>query len=555
MFVPLIVLAAALAKAAPALASEAEYEAADQASSGIPIGPDRTPGTIAAEASGRRAVLLEKPEQSVQFTLQAPARGLTIRYSLPGAARRPSSTAVIEVSGRPVATATLTTRYSGGAHFSVDRPFNGPAHHFWDEERILLPMSLPAGTTVSIRMSRGSGESPFALDVIDTLAVPSPAPAPAGAISLQRFGADPSGKGGSRQAFIRAIAEARREHRPLYVPPGRYRVDGHLIVDRVAIIGAGSWYSIIAGHHFGFYSRRRGSSDVSLSALAVESDVYQRQDRLPLAAVGGRFSRSSFTGLYLHHSKVGMWLDGPAHDIAISGVEIADQAADGINLHRGIRDSVVENSRIRNVGDDGIASWSERVANERIRIRGNRIAAVGLANGIAVYGGRDIEITGNRIADTLIEGGGIHLGARFRSAPFSGTIRITNNAIVRSGSLDPHWRFGIGAIWLYALEKPVRARILIENNRIEAPTCEAIQLLGPKPIDGVRVEGLEIEGPVESVLALQTAGSLYAAGVVSDEAPLSPIVDVPHGFHLMTGPGNRAWETRAVASAGSPKCR
>ncbi len=45
--------------------------------------PDRTLGTLAAEASGRRAVRLDQPGQYVEFTLTRPANAVDIRYSVP----------------------------------------------------------------------------------------------------------------------------------------------------------------------------------------------------------------------------------------------------------------------------------------------------------------------------------------------------------------------------------------------------------------------------------------------------------------------------------------
>jgi hypothetical protein len=47
------------------------------------VGPDRTFTTLASEASGRRAVLLEGQGDYVEFTLSAPANALTVRYAVP----------------------------------------------------------------------------------------------------------------------------------------------------------------------------------------------------------------------------------------------------------------------------------------------------------------------------------------------------------------------------------------------------------------------------------------------------------------------------------------
>ena len=56
-----------------------------------------------------------------------------------------------------------------------------------------------------------------------------------------------------------------------------------------------------------------------------------------------------------------------------------------------------------------------------------------LANGITIYGGRDIGVEHNLVADTVTQGGGLHLGTRFAAAPFAGTIRLTGNMVAHGG--------------------------------------------------------------------------------------------------------------------------
>lgn len=531
-----------------------EYEVEDQPNTGSVIGPDRTFGTLAAEASGRRAVRLERPAQAIHLKLAAKANGLTIRYSLPPQDNgRRSSVALIEIAGRTIARVVLKSRYSFD---NTDPPphqaFDRPVHHFWDEIRVLLPRAFRRGTTLELRMAADA--SPFAVDLVDAEFVTAPAGAPPGSISVLQFSADPSGQHSSRDAFLRAIEAARTFGRPLYIPAGRYQVDGHVPIDDVKIVGSGSWYSLISGHNLGFYSASRGSNRVSLSGFAIESDVATREDRLPLAAIGGTFNRSVFQNLYLHHAKVGIWLDGPAHDLTIRNVDIADQAADGINLHRGIANARVESNHIRNTGDDGIASWSDGIANDGIVIRGNRISTPGLANGIALYGGRNIFVSDNYIADVLVEGGGIHLGTRFRAAPFRGTIRVRHNRIVRSATMDPNWHFGVGAIWVYALEQAIDADISISGNEVDDPGCEAVQLLGPNRIDHIRIDRLKIAGRATTVISLQAEGSMTARGIVASHIRRAQVVNVPHSFQLINGGENQGWRARTVRAPGPPQC-
>ena len=63
--------------------------------------------------------------------------------------------------------------------------------------------------------------------------------------------------------------------------------------------------------------------------------------------------------VWIEHTKVGMWLDGPFSGLLIVGSRIHDTTADGINLHGGVTSSTITNSDIRNTGDDGIALWAD----------------------------------------------------------------------------------------------------------------------------------------------------------------------------------------------------
>ena len=96
------------------LVSISEYEAEDQKTSGTEIGPDSRLGSIAAEASGRRAVFLGDWRHSIEISLKAPAQGFTIRYALPDTAdgKGQNSVAIIEAGGRQIASMALTSRFS-----------------------------------------------------------------------------------------------------------------------------------------------------------------------------------------------------------------------------------------------------------------------------------------------------------------------------------------------------------------------------------------------------------------------------------------------------------
>jgi hypothetical protein len=502
-----------------------EYEAENGATHGRIVGPDRTFTTLAAEASGRRAVLLEGQADFVEFTLAAPANALTVRYAVPDGPDGKPLDARLDVYalGRRVADLALTSRYCCyyGPYPFTKHPADGKVHHFFDHARILLDGTLPAGTVV--RLSRGprTHTSWIAIDLVDFEMVPAPLKRPSRSLSVVNFGADPNGGRDAREAFSKAIVAASSSGRPLWVPPGHFRLDGHVQVDRVEIAGAGPWYSILQGEGVGLYGHDapNPSQGVDIHDLAIIGQVNERDDHKALAGIGGALGGGSrIRNLFIQHVKVGLWLDGPFDGLVIRRIRVFDTTADGLNLHRGISNVIVEESFFRNNGDDGIASWAETLANHDIVIRHNTVVAPILANGVAIYGGHDIAVSDNLIADTLTEGGGLHLGNRFDAVPLSGKISLKGNMVVRGGSIDPRWHFGIGAIWLFAMDAPIKAQIDLQSTTLLDSSQEAVLLFGRR-IDGLVVNGLRVDRAGGSLIDLRADGSATLSGVDAAGVP------------------------------------
>ena len=457
-----------------------EQEAENAVTNGTVIGgtrdnKDRSAYTIQAEASGRSAVKL-LPGQYVEFTLPAATNAITVRYSIPDAPNGGGLTAPLAVTaGTQKATLPMTSQY---AYLYNEYPFSndpqaGVLHpdwwttecacvpvattptptfatpfrpmKFYDEQRLLLGKTHQAGE--KIRLTAPAGVAWTVIDLIDTEKVGLPY-VKLIASNVLLFGADPTGRKDSAPAIDKAIAFAKKNHLTVYIPPGTYRVDRHIIVDGVTIEGAGNWYTTIKGSQVtlatpaadgsvhtgvGFYGKDAaagGSSNVHLSGFAIEGDVRERIDTDQVNGIGGAFHDSSFSGLYIQHTKVGLWFDGPISNVTVANNIIVDQIADGLNFHIGATDSVARNNFIRNTGDDGMAMWAESLGgttatNARNVFDHNTIQTPTLANGIAIYGGTDNTVSNNLVADTLREGSALHAGSRFGAHPFAGTLTFT----------------------------------------------------------------------------------------------------------------------------------
>jgi hypothetical protein len=543
-----------------------EQEAENARTNGEIIGFDTTAYTLAAEASGRSAVKLASAGQFVEFTLTRAANAITVRYSIPDAPAGGGIDAPIALSlnGHHARTLTLTSRYSwlyNQYQFSND-PNAGPIHpdwwiterdawfgtgitipfrpmHFYDEQRVLLGKTYKAGSTVRLTVPKNTNAAWYAIDLVDFEQVAPAVHAPRDSVSVLAFGADPSGRRESSNAFDAAIAAAKARGKTVFIPAGTFQVNRHIVVDDVTIAGAGNWWTIIRGKQVtlaaplpdgsvhtgvGFYGRYvddGGSANVHLSNFAIEGDVRERIDTDQVNGVGGAMSDSTIDGLYIHHTKVGLWFDGPMDNLTVRNTIVADVIADGINFRRGVTNSRVENSFFRNTGDDAMAMWSHNVTaghpeideNANNVFDHNTVQTPTLANGIAIYGGRNNTVSNNLVADPIREGSGLHAGQRFSSTPFAGYLKFTDNTTVRAGTFELNWNIGLGAIWLFALEGSLDADIQVTGDTFLQSTYNAIMLVSDWPvkdlytITNVHFKDIKVDGTGTSVVSARAAGS------------------------------------------------
>jgi parallel beta-helix repeat protein len=304
----------------------------------------------------------------------------------------------------------------------------------------------------------------------------------------------------------------------VWIPPGTYNIPGHVSVNNVTIAGAGVWYSTVTGTAPGFYgnSAPSPSTNVHLQNFAISGNVQDRCDGCQVNGIGGAMSNSTVSNIWIEHMKVGAWMDGPMNGLTFSGMRIRDTTADGINFHGGVTNSTVTNSDIRNTGDDGIATWADSGigADANDTISNNTVQLQQLANGIAIYGGHDNTVTGNLVQDTgITQGGGIQVGQRFSSTPV-GTTTISNNTMIRDGSLDPNWQFGVGALWFDGSQGAINGPINVTNALIEQSPYEAIQWV-EGTISGVSLNNVTIAGTGTFALQEQTGGAASATNVVA----------------------------------------
>ncbi len=535
-----------------------EQEAENASYTGTLIGPNYTFTTLPAEASGREAVQLNARGQYVEFTLTQPANALDLRSSIPDSANGAGLTAPLNlyINGHRQAALSLTSRFGwfyGGYPFT-NRPTDGIPHHFYDETRMLLGQTFPTGTKIRVQMDAVDNAPWYVIDLADFYQVPAPYTQPNGYLSVAAFGADPTGCADSTQAIQNAVNAAESSGKGVWVPAGNYRVTSHILLNNVTIRGAGPWYTTLGGKGVGLYGNYAPtpSSNVQIYDLAISGQVMNRDDSAQLNGIGGSLGAGSVVqNVWIQHTKAGMWFDGPFSDLLVVGDTMRDLTADGINFHDGITNAIVEQTTVRNTGDDGLAMWSGGGSDEHDIFKFNSVQNPILANNIAIYGGANNGMTDNIVADTLTEGGGLHVGNRFGAMPLAGTTTIARNTTIRAGQLDPNWQYGVGALWFYAQNGSMSGTINVTNDELDDSPYEAIMFTG-ESITNVNFEHVTIDSAGTFAFQIQSAGSATASYVTATNLGASGVYDCGYGLKITRGAGNNGWSTSHCGFPSTP---
>src|SRR5258708_29666062 len=112
-----------------------------------------------------------------------------------------------------------------------------------------------------------------------------------------------------------------------------------------------------------------------------------------------------------------------------------------VNFCGGVHQYTLDNSQIRNSGDDSLAAWSPTsgAPGDHNVFAHNTIQSPWLANGISLYGAGPFQVVGNTIKDIANGGAGINVAADFGSHPFRGLVDVRDNEIVRCGASSSSW--------------------------------------------------------------------------------------------------------------------
>ncbi|MGI5445931.1 discoidin domain-containing protein [Streptomyces sp. CA-243310] len=479
------------------------YEAEDGAVGGGAgvVGPNRTIGDIAGEASGRKAVNLDATGEYVEFTTRAATNTLVTRFSIPDAPGGGGidSTINVYVNGTLKKALPLTSKYAWlyGAEASPgNSPGSGAPRHIYDEANILLGETVPAGSRIRLQKD-AANTSTYAIDFVSlelaaTIANPDPATytVPAGFThqdvqnALDKVRMDPTGK---------LVG--------VYLPPGDYQTASKFQVygKAVQVVGAGPWFTRFQApssqDNTDIGWRAEGTAKGSaFSGFAYFGNYTSRIDGPGKVFDFANVSDITIDNIWNEHMVCLYW--GANTDrITIKNSRIRDMFADGINMTNGSTDNLVTNNEARATGDDSFALFSAidaGGADMKNNVYENLTTVLTWrAAGVAVYGGFNNTFRNIHIADTLVYSG-ITISSLDFGYPMNGfgtdPTTFENISIVRSGG--HFWGAQtFPGIWVFSASKVFQG-IRINNVDIVDPTYSGImfqtQYVGGRPVNPIK---------------------------------------------------------------------
>ncbi|MEI7501749.1 MAG: right-handed parallel beta-helix repeat-containing protein [Paludibacter sp.] len=398
---------------------------------------------LQSEASDQICVTMTATNAACEWTVTEAADGLVVRYSVPDGQ---SGTLGVYSNGTKVSTLTLTSNWSweylatNGNTNNVGVVNTNPKMRF-DEVRVKLTSKIPVGGKLKLIRETGN----VSLDFAELEPVPSALTAPAGAVTF-------TGNGNTLQSFIDANGG-----KTIFVPAGVYNIASKLWFgsNNTKLQGAGMWYTQL---NFTYTTKSEGglyadAMNISFSNLYLTTVRNSRTDSYK--GINGVFTSGSvIENVWVEHFEAGAWIaqyyysSTPYTDgLIIRNCRFRNNYADGVNLCKGTRNTLVEHCSFRNNGDDDMAIWSA----DGIECQNNTFQFCTSENcwrasGCAIYGGLNNKANNLLIKDNLEVG--LRVNNCFPGIAFnaSGLHEFTDITIDGCGTFNDLFNNQVGAI-------------------------------------------------------------------------------------------------------------
>ena len=452
------------------------------------VGPNRTIGDLAGEATGRRAVTLDATGDSVAWTSREATNTFVLRYSIPDAPGGGGQNATLDLyaNGQLVQPLNLTSHFAwlyGSETSPGDSPSAGSPRHIYDESSFLLARSYPAGTVFKLQKD-AQNTSQYAIDFMNLeQTAPVANPDPAHLVTPAGF----------TQADVQAALDKVRMDSTealtgVYLPAGQYAVSGRLLVygKPVKVVGAGVWYSRFVAPSGQSdtdtgWDLQSGASGSTFTGFAWFGNYTTRQDGPGHTWDLRNQSNITIDDVWIEHNVVGIWGASNVQNSTFTNLRIRDTMADGLNLTNGSAGNLVANDEARSTGDDSFALFAAQDQCGGCKLTNNTIQNVTAiapwrAAGVAVYGGGGNTVQNFTVSDTLCYPGltisSLNFGFPFEGFEASPQTVIRNFSLPRDGG--HFWgKQAFGAVWVFSATQPFQG-IRVSDATITDPTYTGI---------------------------------------------------------------------------------
>ena len=451
--------------------------------------------TIQMEASGGEAVTLTGTGQYVEFTAQAAANAIVVRYCVPDTVNGggTNSTISLYVNTNFVQKLPVTSQYSWryGNYPFTNNPAAGNPRNFFDEVR-QIGLTINAGDKVRIEKDADDMAGYDVIDLVDLENVAAPLAAPGNSLCITNspYNADPTGVNDSGVGIQQCILDASSSGMIVWMPSGNYLVSKFLgFPSGTTVQGAGMWYTTLIGNpalyntsankRIGLYSQ---GDHIHLADFAVTGRLNYRNDSEINDGLGGtNGAGSTISRIWVEHTKTGAWILNSS-GLVIDSCRFRNNIADGLNLNTGMRGTIVTNCTARGTGDDCFAIWP--ASGSQSYTPGFNVIthctgqAPNLANGGAIYGGVSNRIEDCAFAD-MPYGCGILIAGTFPVGAngFSGTTVAQRCDLTRCGGYDPGWQWR-GAVTLCPQYLNI-TNVNLNHLNISNSLSYAVQIISP----------------------------------------------------------------------------
>ncbi|MFE5615650.1 discoidin domain-containing protein [Streptomyces sp. NPDC056524] len=463
------------------------YEAEDGTAGGGAqvVGPNRTVGDIAGEASGRKAVNLDATGEYVEFTTRADTNTLVARVSLPDAPGGGGidSTINVYVDGVFRKALPVTSKYAwlyGAETAPGNSPGAGAPRHIYDEAHMMLGETVRAGSRIRLQKD-AANTRPYAIDFVDLEQV-----APVGNPDPATYTVP---AGFTHQDVQNALDKVRMDTTGtlvgVYLPPGDYQTSSKFQVygKAVKVVGAGPWYTTFHA------PSTQDNTDVGFRAEAAAKGslfkgfAYFGNYTSRIDGPGKVFDFANVTDIVIddiwNEHMVCLYWGANTDRITIRNSRIRNMFADGINMTNGSTDNLVTNNDARATGDDSFALFSAidaGGADMKNNVYENLTSTLTWrAAGVAVYGGYANTFRNIHIADTLVYSG-ITISSLDFGYPMNGfgtePTTFENISVVRAGG--HFWGSQtFPGIWVFSASKVFQG-IRVNHVDIVDPTYSGV---------------------------------------------------------------------------------